>query len=179
VLADLQDAGLLDDIPAHVAQLLRTVDLDLIGEAPQARPAVLPPAPLVGHDQTIDRWLNGIEQRLAELAQHSRHNGAWLIGGKSRLTVLNWDHLEEELHCGLLHGEDSLPHGGELFAKAYSMRISDLADPDSAARFAGAAPLVVSNNGWSFHQLAADWLAFRQDVAAALGWLPERQHPGR
>jgi hypothetical protein len=180
VLADFADAQMLEDVPEHVARLLRTVDLDLITDAPLAKPAVLPPSPSAGVDHSIDVWLCGVDRRLLEYIEQSHNNRTWLIGARCRVTVLNWGHLEEEVQCGLVEGQGSTAGSDELFATTYSVLVSELSDPDIAgSEFARDAALMLSNHGWSFHQLAADWLAFRPDVAVSLGWLAEPRRPGR
>ncbi|MGH3452761.1 MAG: hypothetical protein ACRDQW_19090, partial [Haloechinothrix sp.] len=89
VLADLRDARLLEDVPPHVARRLRTVDVDVILHAPAARPTLIPPPPMAGHDQTTGRWRAEIEDRLDEYIAHATEDGRVLIGAKMSTTVEN------------------------------------------------------------------------------------------
>jgi hypothetical protein len=177
VLADLTDAQLLINAPAHVRRRLRTVDTALLPLAPQARPLVVPPPPTAGHDQTLDRWLAEIDGRLDAYVETIPGSDRILIGATSRLTVLNWGHLAEELACGTVVG--NAPVADEALLPTSSMLLSDLAQATAAAQVGNGEPLVSTNVGWTFHQLSANWLAFRSDVAAALAWSPDTACPGR
>ncbi len=81
VVADLRDAGELDVMPAWVRHVVRTVDIGLLAEEPEARPEVVPVAPKAGHDQTLTRWLDGVETRLDECVGASVKGGADATGG--------------------------------------------------------------------------------------------------
>ena len=179
VLADLTDARLLDDAPPHVHRLLRTVDIELLDLRPRDRPDIVPAPPAAGHDQTIERWLADIKTRLQEHITASTGKEHILIAAKSRLTVLNWGHLEEDLECGTTIGTDE-PAEGRTFARQRSMTLSDLVTAPASERPENGEPLAVENAGahW-FLQTQADWLAFRPALAATLAWIPDPAQPGR
>ncbi len=178
VLADLVDAGGLDDAPQQVHRILRTVDIELVCRTPRGRPNVLPAPPSAGLDQTTARWCAGIESRLEEYLATSTDHDRVVIGAKSRLTVLNWGHLEEDLVCGTTAGMSG-PAEGRVFARRHSMILRDLVTTSARGRLGNGAPLVVENVGHTFHQIHADWLAFRPDLAATLAWTPDSSRPGR
>jgi hypothetical protein len=178
VLADLTDAKLLIDLPAHVRRRLRTVDVALLTQAPQARPSAVPPPPPAGHDQTLDRWRAETDDRLHEYVGQFPGSDRVLIAATSRLTVLNWGHLEEEVVCGTVVGNAPFAEGDVLLHTS-SMLLRDLSDTTTTSQPGNGEPLVLANLGWTFHQLAADWLSFRPDVAPALDWSPDTTCPGR
>ena len=124
-LADFYDASLLDDAPPRVRRLLRTIDVEILGRVTKARPGVVPDPPPAGHDQTISRWRADIDSRLEQYIASSTHQDRVLIGASSRLTVLNWGHLEEELLCGTTVGT-SHPVHGRIFARQRSTILRDL-----------------------------------------------------
>ena len=177
VMADLRDAGRLDDAPARLTRMLRTVDIGLLNARPGQRPSAIPTAPEAGHDQTLQRWLAETERRADEYVT-AADNGHTLLGATGALTVLNWGHLQEELSCGTVVG-DRLGDG-ETLAPVRSALIADLAQPTAPWRPEPGEPLIVSHAGDTFWQWqAADWLSFRPDIASALRWTPDRYHPGR
>ena len=178
VLADVLNAGLLDYAPPSVRRLLRTVDIELVGRTPRPRPSVLPPPPLSGVDRTIEWWLAGIEGRLAEYIAAATGDDQVLIGASSRLTVLNWGHLAEDYECGTVLGTFKTA-GDTLFAHGLSMTLQDLATPTGRGWVEHGEPLIVKNLAYMFHQFDADWLSFRPDLAAILGWRPDSTRPGR
>ena len=177
VLADLNDASLLDDAPPRVRRLLRTVDVGILGRVPEARPSVVPNPPPAGHDQTISRWRADVDGRLEEYIASSTHQDRVLIGASSRLTVLNWGHLEEELLCGTTVGT-SHPVDGRIFARQRSTILRELVSTPAVHWPKSGEPLVVENYSHTFHQLHADWMSFRPDLAAALAWTPDSTRPG-
>lgn len=177
VLADLKDARLLVSAPEQILHRLRTVDIELLGTTPVARPPLVPPPPEAGHEQTIERWRASTNQRLDDYVSASRDEKSVLIGAKSRLTVLNWGHLEEEFTCGTTIGKAS--HVNEPLARVDSLVIRDLADTWENGDPEDGEPLIIEHIGHTFHQLQADWLAFRPDIATALEWEPDMGQPGR
>ena len=177
VLADVEDAGMLDGAPSDLRRLLRTFDLDLIGQTPAPRPRVIPGPPSAGHDQTLDRWHEGLERRLDEYVATSMREDRVLVGARVRLTVLNLGYLEEEFVCGTTTGMSRVAEDGMLVSRA-AMLLNDPSAPSAGLRQT-AMPLVLQNIGLTFHQLHADWLAFRPDVALALGWAVDPTQPGR
>lgn len=179
VLADFRDAGMLDDAPPEISRMLRTVDIDLVGHTPEPRPVVMPAPPPAGHDQTCKRWLDELEARLQAYIRASDGVDCRLIGAKAQLAILNWGYLEEEFLCGTTIGIEE-PSENELFLTRTSMRLSDLTVVTMAFEnvFHGG-PLILENRAEAFHQIQADWLAFRPDLATVLGWLPVPSHPGR
>ena len=100
-----------------------------------------------------------------------------LIGARVHLSVLNWGYLEEELVCGTTVGKDRVAED-RLLALRPSLLLNDLAAPVGPQRPADGSPLVVENFGLTFHQIHADWLAFRPEVAALLEWTPDAGLPG-
>ena len=177
VLADLADADLLEGAPLQVQHLLRTFDVDLVGRTPNHRPDVVPAPPRAGHEQTIERWQAGLEERLDECLAASMRDDRLLIGARMHLSVLNWGHLEEELVCGTTVGTDRMSED-RLLALRRSLLLNDLAVPVGSQRPSDGSPLVVENVGLTFHQIHADWLAFRPEFAAILEWTPDSQLPG-
>jgi hypothetical protein len=180
VLADLTDAHLLLDVPGRVSRRLRTVDIPLLAQAPQGRPLVVPRPPPAGHEQTLDRWLVGLDDRIDEYSVQSSSGDRILIGATIMLAVLNWGHLEEELTCGTVVGSNP-PAVDDVLLHCSPMLLRDLADDTTTTtQLADGEPLVVANRGWRFHQShGADWLAFRPDIAAGLAWRPDPTCPGR
>lgn len=178
VLGDIYDAGALDTAPDDVRQMLRTVDIDLIGRVPDPRPETLPGPPAAGHDQTAERWAVETGERLQEYVQASVTGQRTLIGARVDLEVLNWGYLEEEFLCGTTIGAAESNDDEHLFESQRSMILSDLkvlSDPQGI--YLGD-PLVIGNSAFRFQQLQAHWLAFRPDFATALGWSPEESRPG-
>ena len=178
VLADLSAAGLLDGAPQNVRRLLRTIDTELVGHTPSGRPNVVPAPPGAGHDQTITRWCAEVASRLEQYIQASTDGGRVLIGAKSRLTVLNWGHLDEELVCGTTLGTGQSAESRVLDSRP-SMILRDLVTNAVRRRPVHGDPLVVENVAPTFHQIHADWLSFRPEVAAVLDWMPDSARPGR
>ena len=177
VLADLSAAGLLDGAPQNVRRLLRTIDTELVGHTPSGRPNVVPAPPGAGHDQTITRWCAEVASRLEQYIQASTDGGRVLIGAKSRLTVLNWGHLDEELVCGTTLGTGQ-PAESRVLDSRPSMILRDLVTNAVRRRPVHGDPLVVENVAPTFHQIHADWLSFRPEVAAVLDWMPDSARPG-
>jgi type II secretory pathway predicted ATPase ExeA len=178
VLADLNDARLLDGAPRWVRKRLRTFDPYLLGESPVSRPSVIPSSPEAGHDQTLERWRAELVGRLDEYVAASVCGDTILIGAKVDVTVLNWGHLEEIFQSGLSVGQDQ-ELTGPIFQRRSGLIGSDLREPTPQAMTASAGqPLIVENVGHAFHQIHADWLAFRPEAASALSWTPDTQ-PGR
>ena len=133
VLADIVDAGLLDDAPPKVrSSLFRTIDLELIDRSPGPRPTVIPTPPEAGHNQTIERWQEGLKCRLEEYIASSVNERYTLIGARCRLTVLNWGHLEEEFQCNTtLRSSNS--NTGSKCVYQNSVILRDLIVPTSEA----------------------------------------------
>ena len=178
VLADLTDAGLLDDAPPHVRRLLRTSDIELVGFRPSERPSVVASPPTVERHHQVNDWQAEIEDRLEEYVTASTNQGCVLIAAKSRLTVLNSGHLGEELVCGTTIGRRE-PAEGSVLGRRLCMVLRDLVT-NSARRWPdNGDPLVVENVAPTFHQIHADWLAFRPEIAAVLDWMPDSTRPGR
>ena len=178
VLADLMDAGELDDAPQEVHRLLRTVDIELLCRTPRGRPGVVPAPPIAGLDQTTARWYSEIENRLDEHVAASTQRDRVVIGAKSRLTVLNWGPLVEDFVCGMTVGTVRSVDDG-VFARSHSMILRDLVASSASRWPESGEPLVLENVGITFHQIHADWLAFRPDLAATLDWTPDSTRPGR
>ena len=177
VVADLRDAGELDVTPAWVRHAVRTVDIGLLAEEPEARPEVVPVAPKAGHEQTLTRWLDGVETRLDECVGASVKRGLTLLGAVVRLTVLNRHHLGEVYLCGTITGSE--PDGAVSFRQHRSLTREEAAGGWEAEQPDSGQPLIIENDGSSFHQYQSDWLAFDPRVAASLGWMPDLSQPGR
>lgn len=177
VLADLEDAGLLDRVPPWAHRLFRTVDVDVLNRVPEQRPDTLPAPPEAGHEQTIDRWRAEIDGRVREYIATSKDEDRLLIGASCRLTVLNWGLLEEEFACGTIVGADR-SSCDQIFASARSMLLKDLGRTFSPTWPARGDSLIVENDSSGFCQPFADWLSFRPDLAAALKWVPHPTQPG-
>lgn len=176
VLADLADARMLDGLPAPVRQMLRTVDIDALIRRPTNRPIAVPEPPQAGLDQSVQLWQAGTESRIDEHLEAARTGGMALIAATSRLTVLNTYHLEERLTCGTTVGSEC---PSDLFMHRCSAILKDLTAPAEPHNPGPGEPLVVENNEALFHQAGANWLAFRPDLAAALGWEPDSDMPSR
>ena len=178
VASDLWDARELDVVPGWVRQAVRTVDIGLLAEEPEGRPKVVPVAPKAGHEQTLTRWLDGIETRLGEYVGESVNGGQVLLGAAVRLAVLNWHHLGEVYRCGTNAGSE--PDGAVSFMRyRWPLTREEVAGGWEAQHPASGQPLIVENDGSSFQQYQSDWLAFDPRVAASLGWTPELGQPGR
>lgn len=59
------------------------------------------------------------------------------------------------------------------------MVLRDLADTSVRSEPEDGEPLVWENVGHTLHQILADWLAFRPDIAMTLRWIPDLDPPGR
>ena len=176
VLADLADARMLDGLPAPVQQMLRTVDIDALNRRPTNRPIAVPEPPQAGLDQSVQLWQASTESRIDEYVEAARTTGMALIAATSTLTVLNTYHLEEGLTCGTTVGSEP---PADLFVHRCSAILKDLGAPAEPHIPGPGEPLVVENNESLFHQAGANWLAIRPDLAAALGWEPDSDMPGR
>ena len=176
VLADLKDAGLLDDLPSKLARGMRTVDTDALTRLPSHRPDVVPDPPEPSYELTVEHWKSETEHRLDEYEAAQRTAGRTLIAAQSKLTVLNVSQLYEEFTCTTAVGAGS-PE--DLFARREGFFLSDLTWGGSGQVPEVGEPLVVENTGYTFHQLRADWLAFRPDLARGLGWTADPATPGR
>ena len=177
VLGDLADAGLLDDLPPRLCRHLRTVDNSALNRAPEQRPATMPAPPEAGHRQTTARWHAAIESRLDEYITYSTRGDRVLIGARSRLKVLNWDHVEEYLVCGTTTGAHT-PMNGRTLVPLRSMLLRDLAGTAHRRWPDGGEAVIAENDVSAFFQPAADWLSFRPDLAATLQWTPAPSRPG-
>lgn len=177
VMADVLDAGLLDHAPTHVRRLFRTFDIDLVGRKPRPRPSVVPPPPPAGVDKTTEWWLTGTESRLSEYVAAVASEGQVLIGATSRLTVLNWGHLAEEYQGGTRLGFAGTAESNP-FTPGGSMCMKDLITPTTASRVERGELLIVKNFAPRFHQFDTEWISFRPDLAAMLGWKPDPMRPG-
>ena len=178
VVSDLSDARELDVVPGWVRQAVRTVDIGLLAEEPEVRPKVVPVAPAAGHDQSLARWLDEIETRLGEYEAESVKGGQTLLGAAVRLTVLNWHHLGEVYQCGTTAGSE--PDGAVSFMRyRWPLTREEVAGGWEAQHPRSGQPLIVENDGSSFHQYQSDWLAFDPRVAVSLGWTPDLGQPGR
>ena len=178
MLADLADAGLVDDAPSDVRRLLRTVDIELVGRTPSGRPNVVASPPAVDRYHKVTEWQAGIGTRLQEYVAASANQDRVLIGAKSRLSVLNLALLEEELFCGTTVGTGQ-PADHCVFGREREMTLSDLVDTSAPRRPESGDFLVVENIAHTFHQIHSDWLAFRPELAAMLEWKPDSTRPGR
>ena len=177
VLADVVDARLLDRTSSSARRMLRTVDIELVGRSPHPRPSVIPLPPLAGVDKTIEWWLVGIEGRLSEHIAAAAGKGQVLIGASSRLTVLNWDHLEEHYECGTSLGTAKAAED-PVFMLRSSLQLQDLVLPATGGWSRSGEPLIVKNCAYTFHQFDASWLSFRPDLATILRWNPDSTRPG-
>lgn len=178
VLADFQDAGALDGVPTRVRRMLRTVDIDLVGAIPEARPDAFPKPPAAGHEQRAKKWIDNTEERIEEYVSASVTSQRTLIGARVDLGVLNWGHLEEEYLCGTTVGIDVQESPEFLLEPRHSMLTRDLKVLSVPNRINLGDPLVIENSPYRFQQLQAHWLAFRPDLATALGWTPDELQPG-
>ena len=178
MLAEIVDARLLDDAPSRVrARLLRTIDLEIIGRSPEARPTVIPAPPGAGHDQTIERWQERTAGRLEEYIASSVSEGCILIGARCRLTVLNWGHLEEEFTCETTVGSDESSAANKCVYRN-SATLRDLALPAAEISVEDGTPLVFKNNVLRFYQSHSNWISFRPGLARTLAWVPDEDRPG-
>lgn len=95
-----------------------------------------------------------------------------MIGAWSTLRVLNWENVAEDLVVGTVLGPAPVP-AEEAMAAVESALMSDLRQMARPSSPTAKSPLVVQNEPHLFMQPQADWLAFRPDVAARLGWKPD------
>ncbi len=177
VLADIRDAGLLEDASPEMCRRLRTLDIDALSRTAESRPEVLPPAPPAGHDQTIARWREEIKDRLEQYLTMSIYKDRVLIGARSRLRVLNWGYLEETFQCGTTIGT-KLSLEDRILASCHSMTLKDLATAPVGRLPKNGDPLIIENSGDRFHQVRADWLSFNPEFAAKLAWIADPTRPG-
>ena len=177
VLADVVDAGLLEQASSSIRRQLRTIDIELVGRTPHHRPSVIPPPPPAGVDKSVEWWLAGVEDRLSEYIGAVEDKDQMLIGASMRLTLLNWDHLAECYECGAAIGTTGTADDA-LFALGGSMKLQDLVSPAGRVGVEIGEPLIFKNVAYTFHQLDASWLSFRPDLAATLGWNPDSTRPG-
>ena len=176
VLADLKDAGLLDNLPSELARWVRTVDVDALTRLPSQRPGVVPDPPELSYHLTVERWKSEIEPRLDEHEAAQRNAGRTLIAARSSLAVLNVYQLHEAFTCAATLGADP-PE--DLFDQRIAWTLRDLNWCGSGQTPQVGEHLVIEHVGYTFHQLRAHWLAFRPDLARGLGWTPDPPAPGR
>ena len=176
VLADLHDAGLLVDAPPHVRRATRTVDMDALVRTPSARPSLVPESPDPAQIDTVDRWLAETANRLNHHVAAASAEGRTLIAATSRVRVYNPPLLYEELRLAPIVGTSP---GQDLFTHRNYATLRDVSAVANARIPDSGEPLVVKNEMWIFHQMGAEWLAFRPDLAAALGWAPDPSQPCR
>ena len=174
VLADLRDAGLLVDAPPRVRSATRTVDIDALVRTPCARPSLVPAPPDPAQIDTVDRWLAETANRLDQHVAAASADGRTLIAAISRVKVYNPPLLEEELRLAAIVGTSP---GQDLFTPRNYATLSDVSAGTNARIPDPGEPLVVKNEMWIFHQMGAEWLAFRPDLAAAMGWAPDPSKP--
>ena len=178
VVADLRDAGLLDGAPEHVQHMLRSVDLDILHWPPEGRPQLIPAPPAAGVDKGLDDWQAGVEGRIDEYVVSSSHDDRLVIGATSRLGILNWGRLREDLTCGTTVG-GSPPIDGKVVTQRFSMVLGDLITSTEKSMPEVGECLILANEGMLLHDDRGIWLAFRPDFAASLGWTPDADRPGR
>ena len=178
VVADLRDAGLLDLVPDDVSLIVRMTDLELLGRTPQPRPSSIPALPPAGHEQTCQLWLAGTESRLRDYLASADSETRVLIGATVNLRVMNWGLLNENVICGTTIGTVDVSED-EFAIPVPSASLSDLCARADRGRFVEGEPLLIENQALTFHQNGADWLAFRPELATALGWSPDPDSPGR
>lgn len=172
VLADFDDAGLLHDAPEWVSRLLRTVDIDALLRSPTSRPSVIPEPPEAGMDQTVDRWLAEVEDRLEEYISSSSTEESLLIAAKGDLTVLDRGYLHEVFRCGAVVGASDL-NDDTLLTRDEMMTFRDLVAETDFHLPEDEMLLAIENTEWVFDQRSTHWLAFNPGMAALLGWLPD------
>ena len=177
ILADLTDAQLFSDAPKWVHRLLRTVDIDALVRIPVRRPSFIPVPPEAGMDQTADRWLSEVEDRLDEYVSGSSGEGLLLIAAKCDLTVLDRSHLHEEFRCETAVGA-SESINNPSFTQRDLMTLKDLVTETDLHLPQEEMPLVVENMEWVFDQRSTHWLAFHPGLAARLNWTPDPAQPG-
>ena len=178
VLADLRDAGMLNNAPAEVEHLLRTTDLDLVGQVPTVRPSAIADPPEAGHNQTRERWLMEVDARLDEYIAAAIDEDTLLIGAESQVTVLNLDLPEEEFRCGAFAGGAIIAPDSH-FLPDHSAHLRELMETPEVHSIDFAEPLIVQKRAETFQQTHSDWLAFRPDLASVLGWTHDFECPGR
>ena len=172
VLADLQDAHLLDNIPLGVRRSLRTFDVDALTRTPSSRPNVVLRPSKADDISTID-WYVETESRIDQYLDAARTDELILVAAK--LTVQYPYNLDEEFVLSPTTGK----HPEEMFIPRECSTLKDLTAATLEKVPGLDEPLVVEHVGWIFCQLRSDWLSFRPDFAAALGWAPDLQQPGR
>lgn len=177
VLADLNDARLLDNLPPRFRHSIRTFDVDLIRRGPVSRPSVVADPPEAGVGHTISRWRDQIESRLEEYIGATTQNDRVLVGGCCSVTILNWGLLEEEFVCGSTIGA-AVADNGNILSYRRSAKLGDLISMSGSRFPEKGEPLVFQNVSPAFHQSSSDWLSFRPDLAAELAWTPDAARPG-
>ncbi|MCY4630453.1 MAG: hypothetical protein OXE75_06145 [bacterium] len=176
VLADLQDAGLFDDAPPRVRRAMRTIDVDALVRTPSVRPSLVPAPPNPDQIDTVDQWLAETANRLDQHVHAASADGRTLIAAISRFTVWNPPRLEEELRLAPTIGTG--PDRNLFTLRDYATLRDASAETNLRIPDPGE-PLVIENRSWTFHQMGAEWLAFRPDFAAAMGWMPDPSQPCR
>ena len=176
VLADLHDAGLLVNAPPHVRRATRTVDMDALVRTPSARPSLVPEPPDPAQTDTVDRWLAETANRLDHHVAAASAEERTLIAAISRVRVYNPPLLHEELRLAPIVGTSP---SEDLFTTRNYATLRDVSTVANARIPDLGEPLVVKNEMWIFHQMGAEWLAFRPDLAAAMGWAPDPSQPCR
>ena len=175
ILGDLYDAGLLDATDPGITESFECFDVALALTRAERRPSTIPSPPPGGHDQTAGHWNGGIDARLRDYLAAADHDGS-MIAAHSTLRVLNWDNVEEEVSAGTTVSPN--PPGRPLTAPTVAL-LRNLYQPVIPRRPVAGEPLVTRNVSYRLMQTQEDWLAFRPDIAAFLGWRPNPQHPGR
>ena len=100
------------------------------------------------------------------------------MAARCSLTVLNWEHLTEDVIIATTVGA-VLTAPSRLFRRMPSMTLADLLGATPGDHPRTNAPVVVENDGYVFHQLQANWLSIDPGIAARIGWRPDRRSVGR
>jgi hypothetical protein len=163
----------------RLGPLLRTCDLRLLKEFPTPRPAQVPNSPEVDYRTNDTSWLSGLDQRVEEFLSSLSNDGRYVLAEQYSCTPLTREHLSESFSCGVeLPGPDGRhPFGSRFFALIND--VSRDTEYDANFRLGPGDPLALLQQGLTFMQVTSNWVAFRPEVASAMGWIADPMGWGR
>jgi len=179
VIDELDSSG---QLPAAFASGLCDPDLVDISYAP--RPLSYPPGE---HGRLLERlvpgdWAARVDARLAEIAAAMDSDHVFLLGAIVEELPLEHGQWSENYRCVSWTEPRSLQLPEPLAAppplrqapmKKHHLQLREAFATVNPVQMRPGTALVVENQSFLLHSLAANWMALRPDVGAACGWRPD------